>query len=182
MACTTLANIVKDCLNNTGGLRAMWVFDMSVFDAGGLGTAPTEDNTTWSITSMDIDAAPKVFEFLRNVANYTEEKASEFTNGNNDNTVTITLMFNRREASKSRALSILGEGQRYLGLILLDENGVYWYCPDARITTVGDGSGTARTDGSKYAVTLVATIDDLMKVIDSTDAATLIATGAFAAS
>jgi hypothetical protein len=65
-------------------------------------------------------------------------------------------MFHRREAAKSRAIKILGSGQQYLTAIILDANGLYWYFPYLQVSATGEGSGTARADGSKYSVTLVA--------------------------
>jgi hypothetical protein len=38
----------------------------------------------------------------------------------------------------------------------LDANGIYWYFPYLQVSATGEGSGTARADGSKYSVTLVA--------------------------
>ncbi len=65
-------------------------------------------------------------------------------------------MFHRREAAKSYAIQILGEGQRDLFVVLKDANGLYWVFQDVQLSAVGEGSGTAKADGSKYSVTLMA--------------------------
>ena len=77
-------------------------------------------------------------------------------NGSSFVTQTINLVFHRREAAKSRAIKILGSGQQYLAAIILDANGLYWYFPYLQVSATAEGSGTARADGSKYAVTLLA--------------------------
>jgi hypothetical protein len=58
-------------------------------------------------------------------------------------------MFHRREASKSKAIKILGEGQRDLALVVGDANGKYWYFSNAQLTAVAEGSGQAKADGSQ---------------------------------
>jgi hypothetical protein len=92
----------------------------------------------------------------RNTSNYTEELAADLVNGSSFVTQTINLMFHRREMATSRAIKILGSGQQYLSAIVKDANGKYWYFPYLQLSASGEGSGTARADGSKYSVTLVA--------------------------
>jgi len=76
-------------------------------------------------------------------------------------TQTINLMFHRREAAKSNAIKVLGSGQQYLSAIVEDQNGILWFFPYLQLTASGEGSGTARADGSKYSVTLLAENDQL---------------------
>jgi len=77
-------------------------------------------------------------------------------------------MFHRREADKSRAIKILGSGQQYLAAVVLDANGKFWYFPYLQVSATGEGSGTARADGSKYSVTLVAENEYLAYEVDPT--------------
>ena len=72
-------------------------------------------------------------------------------------------MLHRREATVSRALKILGEGQRDLAIIVLDANGIYWYFSNAQLTSLGEGSGTAKADGSKYSISFTAESEFLAK-------------------
>jgi hypothetical protein len=76
-------------------------------------------------------------------------------------------MFSRREATKSRALKILGEGQRDLAVIIKDANEKYWYFPNAQLSAVTEGSGTAKADGSSYSVVLLAENLYLAKEVDA---------------
>ena len=59
-------------------------------------------------------ATPKftTFDFSRNVGSVAIEPTIDLINGSTYYEATLTLVFHRREAAKSRALQILGEGQR----------------------------------------------------------------------
>lgn len=151
MACTTLTNIAKSCDNNIGGIRKIWIWDME--DQGTF----TEDATSWMVTALEVGAptAPASYEFIRNTSNYVEDGTIDLANGSSFVTQTVTLMFARREAAKSKSIKILGEGQRYLGALILDSNGIYWVFQDLQLSAFGEGSGTAKADGSKYSVTLL---------------------------
>ena len=163
MACTTLEDIIRGCDNNIGGVTAIYVNDMDNI------TSTTEDTATWEVTAQTVSARYQTFQFRRNVANFTEEASIDLDgNGSSYYTATINVMLDRRDADKSRALKILGEGQRDLAIIVLDANGKYWYFPYSQLSTVGEGSGTAKADGSKYAVAFRSEAEFLAKEVDST--------------
>jgi len=169
MACTTLTTILKGCDNNMGGITSIYINDME-----NLGTL-TVDTNNWEVTSFGTLVDEFVeFEFRRNTGNFTEELANDFINGSQFYTQTITLMFHRREASKSKAIKILGEGQRDLALVVGDANGKFWYFENAQLSAVSEGSGTAKADGSKYSVTFVAESEHLAYEVDSALIPTLI--------
>lgn len=171
MSCTTITTIARGCDNSLGGIRKVWFFDMEDI------ASVAENPTTWMIDAINIGGAPIEFEFLRNSSNYTEDQANDFVNGSSFVTQTLNLVFVRREAAKSKAIKVLGEGQRYLGALVLDANGLYTMFFDLQVSTVGEGSGTAKADGSKYNVTLVAENEFLAKYVDATDATAFISTG-----
>ena len=133
------------------------------------------DTAAWEVTSFGTLVDEFInFDFRRNTGNFTEELASDLINGSDFVTGTITLMFHRREAAKSKAIKILGEGQRDLALVVGDANGTYWYFPNAQLTAVSEGSGTAKADGSKYSVTFVAEYASLAYEVDPAIVAALI--------
>ena len=157
MSCQALETIVKSCLNNSGGIYGIWINQQDEI----LSITPTDPSAGagWSITGITLQATPVPFENFyvrRNTSNYTEDSTIDLVNGSSFVTQTINLVFHRREAAKSRAIKILGSGQQYLTAIVLDANGLYWYFPYLQVSATGEGSGTARADGSKYSVTLVA--------------------------
>lgn len=163
MACTTIEEIIKGCDNNIGSITELYLNDQSevIID-------PTTDIdfATWMITAITTTAPFEVFEFRRNTSNYTEEAAIDLINGSSFVTQTINLMFHRREGAKSRAIKILGEGQRDLAGVVKDGNGKYWYFEKLQVTAYGEGSGTAKADGSKYSLVLTAEAENLAYEVD----------------
>jgi hypothetical protein len=173
MACNTIEEIIKSCENNTGGIYTAYIGDMDDI------ATVTEDSATWAITAFTLAAhSPSLaFSFKRNTSNYTDEASIDLIAGSNFFTKTINLIFHRRDAAKSKAIKILGEGQRYLYVIIGDANGNYWYFDYMQLSAVAGGSGTARADGSNYNVTLVGQGEFTAKTISSALAASsLIAT------
>ena len=152
MSCETLINITKSCDNNTGGIRTVWICEQQNV------TTATPD---WEITSLVLASPANVYAINRNTGNYTEETAIDLINGSSFVTQTITLMFNRRDKEKSEAIHVLGAGQQFLSALIEDANGKYWYFENLQLTATGEGSGTARADGSKYSVTLLAESEHL---------------------
>jgi hypothetical protein len=154
--CQALEAILKSCDNNSGGIYGIWINQQDNIAS----ITPTDPSAgaAWDITGITLVALAPLFEnyyIRRNTSSFTEEAAIDLINGSSFVTSTISLMFQRREADKSRAIKILGSGQQYLTAIVLDANGKYWYFPYLQVTAVAEGSGTARADGSKYAVTLL---------------------------
>lgn len=160
MSCTILTSITKGCDNNIGGITAIYINDMENV------SIPTVDLTNWMIDAQTATPSYETFEFRRNTGNFTEETSVDFANGSTFVTATITLMFHRREASKSKAIKILSEGQRDLAIIVKDANGKYWYFPYAQLSATAEGSGTAKADGSKYSVTFIAENENLAYEVD----------------
>ena len=165
--CDALETITKSCDNNTGGIRKIWLNDQE-----NITTSPVVA-VNGEVTTLAVSEDYTEFEINRNTGNYTEDTAVDLINGSNFVTQTITLMFNRRDKDKSEAINILGSGQRYLSAIVLDANGLYWFFQDLQLTATGEGSGTARADGSKYSVTLLAESDHLAWEITSGAAASV---------
>jgi hypothetical protein len=170
MACNELENIIKSCDNNTGGIYTAYVGDMDDI------ATITEDEATWSITALTLAALTPAlsFYFKRNTSNYTDEVTDDLIAGSSFATATINLVFHRRDADKSKALKILGEGQRYLYVVIGDANGTYWYFPYMQRTANTGGSGTARADGSNYNVTLVGMNEFQAKTMSAALAASLL--------
>jgi hypothetical protein len=154
MSCEALEGIVKSCDNNSGGIYKVWINQQDNISSIGL-----DSILTWTIDTIALTAPANTyteFEIRRNTGSYTEEAAIDLVNGSSYYTQTITLMFHRRDQSKSQAIKVLGAGQQYLNAIVQDANGKYWYFPYLQLTGAAEGSGTARADGSKYSVTLTA--------------------------
>ena len=176
MSCQALESIQKSCDSNSGGIYGIWINQQDEIAS----ITPTDPSATpvgpgvWAVTGITLQATPVLFEnfyIRRNTSNFTEDSTIDLVNGSSFVTSTINLIFHRREAEKSRAIKILGSGQQYLVAIVLDANGKYWYFPYLQISATGEGSGTARADGSKYSVTLIGENDYLAYEVDMLPAA-----------
>ena len=155
LGCDALETITKSCDNNIGGIRKIWLNDQENITTDPVVAVAGE------VTTLAVSIDYTEFEINRNTGNYTEDTAVDLINGSTFITQTITLMFNRRDKDKSEAINILASGQRYLTAIILDANDKYWFFEDLQLTATGGGSGTARGDGSKYSVTLLAESEHL---------------------
>ena len=161
LGCDALETITKSCDNNIGGIRKIWLNDQENITTDPVVAVAGE------VTTLAVSLDYTEFEINRNTGNYTEDTAVDLINGSTFITQTITLMFNRRDKDKSEAINILASGQRYLTAIILDANDKYWFFEDLQLTATGEGSGTARADGSKYSVTLLAESEHLAWEITS---------------
>jgi len=158
--CTALEGIQKSCENNSGGIYQVWFIPQDSIDV----VTTSVGYPNYQVTAITVLPLLTVFDsyfIRRNTSNYTEEQAADLINGSTFVTQTINLVFHRREAAKSNALKILASGQQYIAGVVLDANGKYWYFPYLQLTATGEGSGTARADGSKYTVTMVAENEQL---------------------
>lgn len=154
MSCEALEGIVKSCDNNSGGIYKVWINQQD-----NIAEYTLNSTLSWTIDSITLNDPANIyteFEIRRNTGSYTEEAAIDLINGSSYYTKTITLMFHRRDQSKSQAIKVLGAGQQYLNVIIQDANGKNWFFPFMQLTGASEGSGTARADGSKYSVTLLS--------------------------
>jgi len=163
MACTTLNSIMKACEgNNIGGIYEVYINDQDEI------SATTVSTTAHTITAITLSGAVKysTFQFQRNVGNFTVEPTVDLVNGSTVYKATITLQFNRREGTKSRSLMLLGEGQRYLSIIVKNANGTYSYFDFAQLSGGAEESGAIKEDGSRYTVTFSADLDQRPYFVD----------------
>ena len=167
MACTTITSITKSCSNNQGGIFSVYINDTD-------NVTITASASTFQITTATASPKFAAFEFSRNVGSVTIDPKVDLINGSTYYEAKVTLVFNRREAAKSRALQILGEGQRFLEIIFLDANGIYWYIDHAQLDGGTEETGTTRADGSKYNVTFTAQMDNRPYEISKTLVASVI--------
>ena len=155
MSCEALQSIQKNCSNNIGGIKNVWVNQQDEI------SGVTVSAGAWIVSTITVGDPCVPFAINRNTGNYTEDTAVDLINGSTFVTQTITLMFNRRDKDKSEAINVLGSGQQYLAVFIQDANDKYWYFENVQLTATGEGSGTARADGSKYSITLLAEAEHL---------------------
>jgi hypothetical protein len=169
MSCVSLEEIPQECERNTGGLHEIYVgLQDSIVSI-------TEDEATWEVSAMTIDEPVVSLNIKRKTSNYVEDYQNDPVNGSTVVTQTVTAMIHRRDAVKSRAVNIMGAGQRYLYVLTKDANGIWWYFPYAQLMTIAEGSGQERADGSKYTLSFVAESDHTAFKVDDAVAAAIIA-------
>jgi hypothetical protein len=174
MSCSSLSSISRSCAGNVGGIKKVYLWDIE--DQ----TTYTPNGTTWQLSALGVSGGTaniQEYQFTRESSNYTEELNSDLVNGSTTWSATLNLMFTRREALKSRSIKLMADGQRYLGALVEDNNGLFWVFQDLQITTSGDGSGTTKEDGSKYSVALLGKSGLPAYEISGASAATFISTG-----
>ena len=162
MSCEALQTIQKNCSNNIGGIKNVWVNQQDEI------SGVTVSAGAWIVSAITVGTPCVPFAINRNTGNYTEDTAVDLINGSTFVTQTITLMFNRRDKDKSEAINVLGSGQQYLAVFIQDANDRYWYFDNVQLTATGEGSGTARADGSKYSITLLAEAEHLAYEVTNT--------------
>jgi len=176
--CGCLDDIVKGCSNNIGGIRRIFVapFD-SVTATEGTGD---EEGVITDITLSAVGGGATCsfveIEFNKNSSNFVEDGQIDLVNGSTLFTVTTSVMVPRREAAKRNSIALMAAGQQELVLIIEDANGLFWYQGwknGANLTGIGEGSGTAKADGSKYALTFLSEEDEQMPEVDPTVVANL---------
>ena len=169
--CNSLENILKGCDTNSGGIYEAYIIDQDLI------TGTTVSASAHTVTAMNLSVGEifSTFQFKRNVGNMVISPAIDLVNGSSFFNHTVSLVFHKREGSKSRSIQILGEGQRYLGIILKDANGKYWYVDHAQLNGGDEDTGTAKADGSKVTVTFLAEMDNRAYEVESSIIAALIA-------
>ena len=169
---TSLTSILKSCDNNTGGVTKFYIAPTEFVTGNTLSTGGTITAITMSGSSKFVE-----YEFNKNTANYVEEAAISLENGSTFYTTTVTLSIPRREVAKRNALSLIAAGQRDLKIILKDGNGLFWfvgYANSSNLTGLGEGSGTAKGDGSKYSLTFLAEEPVMMYEVSAAAVASVI--------
>jgi hypothetical protein len=162
MSCEALQSIQKNCSNTIGVIKNVWVNQQDEI------SGVTVSGGAWIVSAITVGDPCVPFAINRNTGNYTEDTAIDLINGSTFVTQTITLMFNRRDKDKSEAINVLGSGQQYLAVFIQDANDKYWYFENVQLTATGEGSGTARADGSKYSITLLAEAEHLAYEVTDT--------------
>lgn len=178
--CDPLINInLSDCLNNVGGNKR----ELYVWLSSERGDTLTLDNTNYTVDTVEYLTSGATASLPINISVNKDGILMEESNVgdsiimNQTNTVTITVTVNNRQYDKSKAISILGAGQRDLDLVVSQSNGTNWFVPNATLSQADSSTGQARADGSNYTLTFTAELDHLVYGIETTDLVDLVTTG-----
>ena len=150
MACTqTLSGLAKDCLGNIGGIKAVYLANFEDVSA-----VTVADNKVSAITMVS-SAKFKKYAFKPGTGSMTSTLNKDLAAGTNYVSTDLVLQFNRMETTKRVEMTALAQGE--LIAIVKDNNDVYWLLgrTEPLMASAGDGqTGTARSDGNRYTLTL----------------------------
>ena len=173
MACSlnTLAGIAGSCEASMGGIIEVYI---NHFDQ-------VEDVTVESdkITTVTLKTSGEKFHkynLKRNTGSLTSTYTIDPANGVNFVTSDLTLVFAKQDTAKRIEISALALDD--LVVIVKDANLRYWYLgkdEPVQASAATAQTGTARTDGNSYNITLQDTSLTLPYEVDAAAIATLLA-------
>ena len=146
----TLSNIAVECGNNVGGIKR--VIAQNFADVAGV-TVTDGKITAFTMAAAAPEAA--TFDFRKQTGSLSSEYTIDDAAGVKYVTNTLSLRFAKMDTAKRTAFMAMANGE--LALIVLDNNGKYWYLgKDAAVTlSAGTGNtGTAFGDANEYAPSL----------------------------
>lgn len=149
MACNlTLNGLAVDCAGSIGGVAKVYIANYE-------DVTEITSNDTITAISMAEGKKFKAFNFRKNMASFTSTLTVDAGTGNNYVTTDLAMTFNKMETVKRVEMSALSVNE--LAVIVKDNNGIYWYLGKDNAVTASAGTGetgVARTDASKYTITL----------------------------
>ena len=173
MSCSQVLNgIAADCQTNVGGVREVYIANY------GDVTAVTLDETSNMIKTITMaDTAKfKKYAFKKSTSSMTSTLNVDPANGINFVQTDLSLVFAKQETVKRMEIAKLSLGE--LRVIVLDANGKYWFLGKEEFVSATAGTaetGTNRTDGNKYTITLTDYSASYPYEVDPTIVAELIA-------
>lgn len=152
MACTqSLSGIAASCDTNVGGIRIAYIANFDDI------TAIEVDSVSNMIDTITMAQSKKfkTYNFKKNTGSMTSTLNTDPANGINFVQTDLVLSFAKQETAKRMEIAKLALGE--LRVIVLDANGKYWLLGEEEFVSATAGTaqtGTARTDGNNYSVTL----------------------------
>lgn len=173
MACSlnTLAGIAGSCESNQGGIIEVYINHFDQIDE----VTVTSDK----ISAITLKASGEKFHkynFKRNTGSLTSTYTIDPVNGVNFVTSDLTLVFAKQDTVKRIEISALALDD--LVVIVKDANQKYWYLgynEPVQASAATAQTGTARTDGNSYNITLQDTSLTLPYEVDAAAIASLLA-------
>ena len=173
MSCSQVLNgIAADCQTNVGGIREIYIAN---YDDVSAVTLDETSNMIKTITMAD-SAKFKKYAFKKNTSSMTSTLNVDPANGINFVQTDLSLVFAKQETVKRMEIAKLSLGE--LRVIVLDANGKYWFLGKEEFVSATAGTaetGTNRTDGNKYSITLTDYSASYPYEVDPTIIADLIA-------
>ena len=172
MSCSlnTLVGIAGSCESNQGGIIEVYINHFDQIDE----VTVTSDK----ISAITLKASGEKFHkynFKRNTGSLTSTYTIDPANGVNFVTSDLTLVFAKQDTVKRIEISALALDD--LVVIVKDANNKYWYLgynEPVQASAATAQTGTARTDGNSYNITLQDTSLTLPYEVDAAAIASLL--------
>jgi hypothetical protein len=172
MSCV-LTGILKDCDKNLGGVKRLFLVSFWGVDS----LSYTELNKKKGLASINFKAGHSFVEYegAFNSTSYNVT-GSEVGNRVNEFNHSISFRINKRTLINHEELYNLLSGGNRLMALLQDGNGRWWLFGQTTglSSSIGGGSGIAKSDGSSYQITLSGKQDFFEISVNETLALTLI--------
>jgi hypothetical protein len=155
-ACDLISGgIACGCENNLGGISEIYVIDFCSINTITTGTGSFDG----VVTAISTTASACFYEycFNKNTSSLTEQAIVSIENGSLFYQQIATVVIPRREVAKRNALAMLM--QKNLGVIVKDQNGLYWLIGEqngVNVTDVNSTSGVVKGDLNGYTITFTA--------------------------
>ena len=150
MACSctnqTISGLCRDCEGSLGGIVSVYLanYKENIFTV-----------TSGAVSAVDSAVSFYEYQFRKNTGSMTSTLNIDPANGVNFVQTDLVMLFSRMETKKRIEMAALSVGQ--LAGIVKDANGKYYALgvSEPLEASAGDGqTGTARTDGNRYSITL----------------------------
>lgn len=151
MSCTsyTLKGLARDCSQSMGGIKTVYIANYADVQE-----VTVDDEKITGVTMVD-SAKFHTYNLRKGAGSFTS--TATIDNANGINYVTTDLVFNMLKMDTTKRVEMTALSLNELAVIVEDANGAYWYLgkDEAVASTTGTGAtGTARTDGNMYTITL----------------------------
>lgn len=152
MSCSQVLNgIAADCQTNVGGVREIYIANYN-----DVTTVEIDESSNMIKTITMVDSAKfKKYSFKKNTSSMTSTLNVDPANGINFVQTDLTVVFAKQETVKRMEIAKLSLGE--LRVIVLDANGKYWFLGQEEFVSATAGTaetGTNRSDGNRYSITL----------------------------
>ena len=152
MSCSqTLVGIQQDCHTSQGGIVKAWLTNY----ADGIFTVGVNASGDTAVSAVSSAVTFYEYNFHKGTGSMTSTLNIDDANGINYVSTEVVLQFNRQETAKRTGVAALALGG--LAGIVLDGNGKYWAIGISEPVNATAGTaqtGTAKTDGNFYQITL----------------------------
>lgn len=163
MACSqTINGLVRDCASSMGG-----IVEVLLANYDEVKTVTVDEGRITAIEMYD-GGLFKPYHFRRNTSSMTSTYNIDPANGVNYVSTELVMLFSRMDATKRLEMTALALNE--LVALVKDANGKWWYLgyDEPLAASAGDGqTGTARSDGNRYSITLQDNSTELPLEVDS---------------